>query len=224
MRNRIIFMCLVVQVMQVFGQQAKKEGTFKTSQGKLFRYAYSVPKDYLKNKQYDVLIAPGGGTADDQNDFLFWGNHTENYNWILIETNATVRPKNTRQVAKFLEHLKQQFRPKGGKFHIMGFSANSAGAFKTVLSLPNYFHSITGVPGHPRTTSKKELVKLRHIKVNFIVGERDTYWLNSAKRYIRMLKEMGVSVQLQIVKNGGHVLREIIGDRFMEYLKWVQEE
>lgn len=212
-----------MHIIQVFGQQKKKERAFRTSQGKLFKYAYNVPKDYSNKKEYHVLIGPGGGTVDDSNDFLFWGSRTENYNWILIETNATVRPKNMQMVEEFLAHLKLEFQPIGGKFHIIGFSANSAGAFKTVLNLPAYFHSVTGVPGHPRTTSKKELIKLKDIKVHFIVGERDSYWLSNAKRVSTILTGLGVHVKLQIVKGGGHVLSEIIGDRFMKYLKWIKE-
>ncbi len=224
MRNTYMLICFFLLTAYVFGQHKKKEGIFKGTDGKKLKYAYNLPKDYSNTKSYHVLITPGGGTADDSNDFLFWGSNTGNYNWILIETNATIRPRSMKVLKEFLDHLKEKFRPTSNKFHLMGFSANSAGEFKIVMSLPEYFHSITGVPGHPGTTSKKELIKLRNVKVNFIVGERDGYWLSSAKKFNNLLKGLGVVVKLHIVKNGGHVLREIIGDRFMGYLEWLKEE
>lgn len=223
MRNTIIVMCFLFCVGFAYGQHKKSGAEFRSSKGDKLKYAYNLPKNYEKSKAYHILIAPGGGTADDTNDFLFWGSDTKDYDWILIETNATIRPENMSLLKEFLDHLKQKFQPNGGKFHIMGFSANSGGAFKIVLSFPEYFHSVTGVPGHPRTTSKKELIKLKNVKVNFIVGERDGYWLSSAKRFNNTLKELGVDVKLQIVKKGGHVLREIIGERFMDYMEWLKE-
>lgn len=222
MKNSIVLLAFLC-VGFAFGQHKKKGEVFESSQGKKIKYAYNLPENYNKSKSYHVLIAPGGGTADDSNDFLFWGSNTKDYQWILIETNATIRPSNMKVLKEFLDHLKKQFQPKEGKFHIMGFSANSAGAFKTVLSLPEYFHSITGVPGHPRTMNKRELIKLKNIKVNFIVGERDGYWLSSAKKFNNTLKTLGITVKLHIVKGGGHVLREIIGARFMHYLEWLKE-
>ncbi|MDT7830892.1 hypothetical protein RQM59_00785 [Flavobacteriaceae bacterium S356] len=222
MKNTFVLICFLLMVGLAFGQHKKENTIFKNTDGVKMKYAYNLPKNYAKNKEYHVLIAPGGGTADDSNDFLFWGRNTANYDWILIETNATIRPNNMKTLKAFFDHLKQQFKPKGNKFHIMGFSANSAGAFKTVLNLPEYFHSITGVPGHPRTANKRELIKLKNIKVNFIVGEHDGYWLNSAKRFNTTLKELGVEVKLQIVKGGGHVLKEIIGDRFMKFMEWLK--
>ena len=223
MRNIFVLTCFFLFASLAFGQHKKKEATFKNANGKKMKYAYNLPENYTQNKEYHVLIAPGGGTADDSNDFLFWGSNTVEYDWILIETNATIRSNNMKMLKGFLDHLKQQFQPKGNEFHVMGFSANSAGAFKVALSLPEYFHSVTGVPGHPRTTNKRELVKLKNLKVNFIVGERDGYWLNSAKRFNNTLKELGVEVKLQIIKDGGHVLREIIGDRFMKLMEWLKE-
>jgi len=222
MRNTIV-LCFLLFIGFAFGQHKKDETVFRSEQGKKIKYAYNLPKEYNSNKKYHVLITPGGGTADDSNDFLFWGSNTKDYGWILIETNGTIRPGNMKVVQEFLDHLKQKFQPKGNKFHIMGFSANSIGAFKMVLNFPGYFHSVTGVPGHPRTTNKRELIKLKNVKVNFIVGERDGYWLSSAKKFNNTLKELGIEVKLQIVKNGGHVLREIIGDRFMGYMEWLKE-
>lgn len=206
-----------------YSQKNKIGNEFTSQNGSKIKYAYNLPKNYENGKNYNVLITPGDGTPNDSDDFLFWGKKTESYDWILVETNAVIRPGNMKMVQELLEELKIKLKPIGDKFHIMGFSANSAGTFQVALSLPQYFHSVTGVPGHPRTTDDKDLLKIKDMKVNFIVGEKDTYWLNSARNAYSKLTDQGIEVKLNIVKNGGHVLREIKGDLFMEYLEWVRE-
>ena len=206
-----------------FAQTGKTNGKFKSDDGTVFKYAYSLPSNYQVGEQYDILIAPGGGTADDSDDFIFWGSDNHR-GWILLETPAIVQPRNMSEIKELLEHFRLKLNPSGNKFHIMGFSANSAGAFQTVLALPGYFHSATGVPGHPRTNSEADLISLKSVKVNFIVGENDGYWLKSAETHYKKLIELGIESKLNIVKDGNHVLREIVGEKFMSYMDWLRHK
>ena len=70
--------------------------------------------------------------------------------------------------------------------------------------------------GNPGTTNKDELAKLKGVKVQFIVGDKDAYWMSSAKKRHQLLLEVGVDSQLEIIKNGKHVLTELIGQGFLE--------
>ena len=205
-----------------FSQNNKIEKVFTSKSEKKINYAYSLPQNFDSAKDYNVLIAPGGGTSDDSDDFILWRNCKNNFDWILLETNATFG-NSINTLKEFLDYLNENLHVIENKFHIMGFSANSADTFNVALNLPNYFHSVTGVPGHPRTNNKSDLIKLRNMEVNFIVGENDTYWLNAAEKYNTMLKELSIEVKLNIVKNSNHKLTSIVGDRFIDYMSWLKD-
>ena len=64
------------------------------------------------------------------------------------------------------------------------------------------------------------LKRLKDIRVQFIVGDRDAGWLSQSKSYHERLTGMGVSTKLDIIKGGGHILKDLFGAPFMSKLAW----
>ena len=102
---------------------------------------------------------------------------------------------------------------------MVGFSANSNNTFKIGLEIPQYFASITGIPGHPRTKDEKSIKKLKGVKIQNIVGEKDGYWRQSAEEFDVLYEKLGVDHTLEVIPNGEHVLRELVGSGFMKRME-----
>ena len=176
-------------------------------------YRVTLPDNFSDQRTYPVLIAPGEGTLyKDYN--LFFGDTPSQHGWILIESLAILKGPNAMKA--LLEKLKAQYQVEG--FHLLGFSANSAGQFEVALAMPDSFESIVAIPGHPRTQNKNQLQKLKNVKVQFIVGENDGWWKKQALNYQKILQSLGVDIRLKVVPKGGHVLVGMAGDPLFKVL------
>lgn len=182
-------------------------------------YSFHLPDNYDPQKSYPILIAPGDGTPGSDFSFFWRGANTAKYGWILVESPAVFQEDRGKKTEALLSALESNFSAEGGKFHAIGWSANSGSVFRKVMSMPDRFHSITGIPGHPSNRQESELIKLKNIRVHFIVGANDGYWLNQAKSTEAALKELEVNVLLDIIPKGGHVLKELRGDGLMEKME-----
>ncbi|MEO9483779.1 MAG: hypothetical protein ABJG47_10055 [Ekhidna sp.] len=206
--NRFLTILLIGLSCSCAAQTSKR--TFKSFdyQGKKIQYAIQLPQDFDANKTYPVAIGPSEVTsADDQS--YYWRGVKDTYGWILIDF-PTYEGK-VSIVTAFLKHINSTYNVEGDKFHTICFSANSSGIFNLVMKMPEYFHSITGMAGNPGTRKGDELAKLKDVKVRFVVGDKDTYWMNAAKDRNAKLLEVGVDSQIEIIKNGKHVLTALIG-------------
>lgn len=184
---------------------------FKTFdyQGKQISYAIQLPEDFDASKTYPVAVGPSEVASKDDQSY-YWRDTRSTFGWILID--FPIYQGKTQEVSAFLDYINTQHNVEGDKFHTICFSANSAGIFRLTMNMPEYFHSITGMAGNPGTRSKEELAKLKDVKVRFVVGDKDTYWMNAAKDRHAKLIEVGVDSEIEIIKNGRHVLTELIGE------------
>ena len=205
------FLILVVFVGHATSKRVVKNFTFK---GKTIKYAIQLPSDHNPEKSYPVMIGPSEVEGEESQSF-YWRGTQETYGWILVDYQIYNAQSRVGEIKAFLGHLKSIYKVEGNKFHTVCFSANSASIFDLVMEMPGYFKSITGVAGNPSTTDKDKLGKLKGVKVNFIVGENDSYWLDTTKKRYQLLKEIGVDTEVEYIKNGPHVITEIIGEGFL---------
>ncbi len=113
--------------------------------------------------------------------------------------------------------MSEKFKVEGGKFHRVGYSASSGGSFRVALAMPDRFHSVTGVPGHPRSTNLEELApRLKDLKFQFLIGEHDAGWMRPAERVHEQLQALGLDSRLEVIEGAGHAIKEIIGKEFMK--------
>ncbi len=100
---------------------------------------------------------------------------------------------------------------------MVGYSANGGGSFRVALAMPERFHSVTGVPGHPRSANLEELApRLKDLKFQFLIGERDAGWMRPAERVHEQLQALGLDSRLEVIPDTGHAIKEIIGKAFMK--------
>ncbi len=100
-----------------------------------------------------------------------------------VDSMAVLKREPVETTRKLLDRLSKQFKLEGGKFHMVGCSANSGGSFRVALAMPERFHSVTGVPGHPRSANLEELApRLKDLKFQFLIGEHDAGWMRPAQR------------------------------------------
>ena len=195
-----------------FGQQKFDSFEYR---GKHFNYTIQLPLNYDAAQEYPVLIGPSDAESIKDESF-YWQGVKDTQGWILIGYRIYSATNRTGEIKALLEHLKTNYHVEANKFHAVCFSANSASIFNLVMKMPSYFTGITGMAGNPNNGNQEKLKQLIGVKVQFVVGDRDTYWMRSAKKSHQLLQELGVESTIEIIKNGQHVMKPLIGKGFLD--------
>ena len=183
--------------------------------GKSYTYSIQLPNDFDPSKTYPVLVGPSEIEGDNLESY-YWKGTKDTRGWILVNYPIYNATRRVDEIKALLNHLKSTYKVEGDKFHAVCFSANSSSIFSLVMAMPEYFTGITGMAGNPGTTDKEKLKQLKGVKVQFVVGDKDTYWVNSAKNRHQLLLEVGVESTIEIIKNGKHVMTPLVGKDFLE--------
>ena len=179
-----------------------------------YKYTYFLPDNYDTAKVYPVIIGPGEGIQKSDNSiFLDMDDPTE-YGWIVVE--FPIWKQNSNVVRSLMDRLRVMHKVEGNKFHILGSGAN---CFGHTIANPDYFHSVTGIPGNPKSKEVAQIEKLKNVKVQNIVGTKDTIWLKSAREFHELYEELGIVSTLDMIPGGGHDLNALIGQGFMERME-----
>ena len=134
--NRYFYILLFFLLALTEGLQAqeiRRYETFKFSD-KSYSYAYYLPDGFDESKTYPALIGPGEGVKGSDKCYFWNVDNPGKFGWILIE--FSFWKQNSNVVEALLKHLNEKFNIEGDKFHIVGFSANSASSFGHVISNP----------------------------------------------------------------------------------------
>lgn len=185
--------------------------------GKKIKVEIHQPPDFDSAQEYSILIGPGG---------FYWEDRPSQPGWITVSSGAFWgKNKNRMQESKaVLTWLREEFKPKNGGFHMAGWSANSAGIFEIAMTFPGEFLSVSGIAGMPgRKTTDADLRRLRSVRVQFIVGEKDDYWRQGSERWHAKMQHAGIRSTLEIVPGAGHVMPEIANEPFFQRLNQLVE-
>jgi len=194
----------------------------ETSSGASLRYAVHLPDGFDQDKSYPVLIGPGDG-IEGQDAGFYWQSDPYTHGWVIVD--AQLWESDTRSgLDELLDSVLERYKVEGGKFHAVCWSANSAGIFELVINHSSRFHSITGMAGNPRNLSDMDIDALQAVKVQFVVGENDSYWQKSAQKAHKQLQAGGVNSVLEIVPDAPHVMVDLIGKPFMQRLEKLRPE
>ena len=207
----VLFLILIFSNCSAQELRSFKNHEYK---GKSYTYAIQLPDNFDKNKIYPVLIGPAD--MQKKNQSFYHKNIKSTEGWIIVDYPIYNAQSRIFQVKSLLDHLRSEYKVENNKFHTVCFSANSAGIFDLVMELSDDFAGITGMAGNPNTSNLKKLNKLKNVKVQFVVGDKDSYWMSSAKRSHKILLEIGVDSRIEIIKNGPHVMTELVGKPFLE--------
>jgi predicted peptidase len=206
MKYLIILLSIIITLET--SAQSKREFKSFDFQGEKITYAIQLPTNYDPEKAYPVALGPSEVKNKDDQSY-YWRGVKDSYGWILLDFPIYEGKKDA--VAAFLNHIRANYPVEGNKFHAICFSANSSRIFDLVMNMAEDFHSITGMAGNPGNRTE-QFSKLKNVKVRFVVGDKDTYWMNAAKDRHAKLLDAGVDSQIEIIKDGKHVLTELIGE------------
>jgi len=173
---------------------------FNVSVGKTIELDYYFPDNFNAEKPYPVMLAPGS---------FFLQDDPAAFGWVVIRAGIEEPRFNVDNANVILDHISTMVMPRDDRFHMMGYSANSSGVFRIVAALRSRFAGILTIPGHPRQRSEYEAV--RQMKIRFIVGARDGYWMREAKKAHALFQKLGTDTEIEVVENGGHVLKHLAG-------------
>ncbi|OUR91911.1 hypothetical protein A9Q87_08910 [Flavobacteriales bacterium 34_180_T64] len=215
----VLVVAFFLYTLPFFGQQ--KLDSFKYND-KSFNYTIQLPLNYDATKEYPVLIGPSDAESINDESF-YWQGVKNTQGWILIGYRIYGATNRTGEITALLEHLKANYSVEGNKFHAVCFSANSASIFELVMKMPSYFAGITGMAGNPNNGNKEKLKQLKGVNVQFVVGDRDTYWMRSAQKSHQILQELGIESTIEIIKNGEHVMKPLIGKGFLDRAERLRE-
>ena len=203
------------QFMAGDGQTLYKELTVPNGEG--IPYAVHLPDGFDPENTYPALIGPGDGVKGEDAGF-YWKTDPHGHGWIIIDAQLW-EPATKKNLATLLDAVLADFNVEGGKFHVVCWSANSAGIFRLVIDHADRFHSITGMAGNPSGLSKTDIQALQEVKVQFVVGENDAYWHRSARNAHEKLEAGGVDSVFEIVPDGEHVMTDLVGKGFVQKLE-----
>ncbi|MEM7051027.1 MAG: hypothetical protein AAF604_15260 [Acidobacteriota bacterium] len=193
--------------LAVAGGSAAESHSITGPNGQKVELEVHEPPAFDPEREYSVLVGPGD---------YYWQGEPSQPGWITVTSHAFFEGRGDETAV--LDWLRKTYKVRQGGFHITGWSANSAAIFKVAMDHPEQFLSVTGVAGMPGRGSEDRLERLRGVRVQFIVGERDTYWREGSERWHRLLEEKGVQSSLEIVPDGEHVMPEIADGPFFERL------
>lgn len=182
-------------------------------------YKVILPQGYDSAKAYPAVLAfPGGPQTMDMVEGTLernWREQAERLGYIVIipaapngqlffEEGAKVFPE-------FLVKLLGDYKILDNKFHIAGVSNGGLSAFHLAAAYPQYFWSVTGLPGFLLDPTPARVRALAKMCINMYAGGNDEDWLESEQKQAAQFRAQGFTVEFNEEKGEGHVMRTLQG-------------
>ena len=183
-------------------------------------YKVILPQGYDSGKAYPAVLAfPGGPQTMDTVEGTLernWRAQAERLGYIVIipaapngqlffEEGAKVFPE-------FLVKLLGDYKILDNKFHIAGVSNGGLSAFHLAASYPQYFWSVTGLPGFLLDPTPARVRALAKMCINMYAGGNDEDWLESEQKQAAQFRAQGLTVEFNEERGEGHVMRTLEGE------------
>ena len=192
----------------------------KTISGTVVRYEVVLPNGYDPARAYPAVLAfPGGPQTMDMVDATVernWRGQAEKLGYIVIVPEAPngelFFEGGAKVFPEFILKLLGDYKVLDNKFHIAGVSNGGLSAFHIAASYPQYFWSVTGLPGFLNNATPARVRALAKMCINMYAGEEDTGWLESEQKQAAQFRALGYMVEFSEEKGEGHVMRTLDGD------------
>jgi poly(3-hydroxybutyrate) depolymerase len=199
--------------------------------GAAIHYRAILPKGYQPAKAYPAVLAfPGGPQTMDTVDGTVernWREQAERLGYIVIVPAAPngrlFFEEGAKVFPEFLIKVLSDFKILGGKFHIAGVSNGGLSAFHIASSYPEYFWSVTGLPGYLPDASPVRVRALAKMCIYMYAGEMDTDWLESEREQAAQFRAEGFIVEFSEEKGQGHVMRTLEGPGAVRLFKQFEQ-
>jgi poly(3-hydroxybutyrate) depolymerase len=182
-------------------------------------YVVVLPNGFNPGKTYPAVLAfPGGRQTFAELEGTLRGNwqqEAERRGYIVVIPTAPGGMLLYRGGEKifpaFLTKILGDYKILESKFHIAGVSNGGISAFHIAAAYPNYFWSITGLPGYLPEATEARIHSISNMCVNMFVGELDSRWVTRVQEQAAQLRQQGLTVQFSIEKDQGHVMGTLEG-------------
>lgn len=185
-----------------------------TINGMRVEYKVITPRNFDPAKTYPAVLAFPPG---DQSMLMVrvgidyhYQAEAERRGYLVIEPAAPDGVSFVRGGDKifpaFIEKILADYNIEGGKFNASGQSNGGRAAFKIAVDYPQYFLSVTGLPGRLENATPAQLDTLAKLCVHNFVGEDDDAWLGESRAQADALKARGAKMTLHVEKGQGHVM------------------
>lgn len=213
---------LAVALVLTFGARPLRGEIVRASasfNGVKVYYVVVLPNQYDPAKAYPgVLAFPGGRQQIGEVEGTLRGNwqtEAERRGYIVVIPAAPNGMLFFRGGDKifpaFLTKLLEDYKILSNKFHIAGVSNGGLSAFHIAASYPEYFWSITGLPGLLPDPTEARVHAIAKMCINMFVGELDTNWMVKVREQAEQLRQQGLTVQFSIEPDQGHVMGTLEG-------------
>lgn len=183
-------------------------------------YKVVLPNGYDAAKAYPAVLAFGGGpqtmnTVDRVLDSNLRA-EAEKREYIVIAPAAPdgelFFEDGDRIFPDFLKAILADYKIRDGKFHIIGPSNGGIAAFHVAAANPQYFLSVTAMPGYMWEPSAAKLQAISRMCVFMYVGELDPYmWHGEMKKEAEWLRSKGTVARYTVEKGQPHRMDTLAG-------------
>jgi len=231
--TRLFFPVAIIASVALFGQSLAAEELLKTADisGTKLDYKVILPNGYDAAKAYPAILAFGGGsqTMDMVEATLRrnWRVQAETLGYIVVLPAAPngdlFFESGDRVFPAFITKLLADFKILDNKFHIAGVSNGGLSAFHIASRYPQYFWSVTGLPGFLDDPSPEHLRALSKLCIYMYAGEMDPGWLRSEQQQAAKFRGEGYTVEFNEEKGEGHVMRTLDGKGALRLFKQFEQ-
>lgn len=229
LRVRFLFPLSAIVAVIILGQPLFAEVLDKVADisGTKLEYKVVLPNDYDASKAYPAILAFGGGsqTMDMVEATLRrnWREQAESLGYIVILPAAPngdlFFESGDRVFPAFIVKLLGDYKILQNKFHIAGVSNGGLSAFHIASLYPQYFWSVTGLPGFLDDPSSDRMRALAKMCIYMYAGEMDPGWLRSEKQESAKFRSEGYRVEFSEEAGEGHVMRTLDGKGALRLFK-----
>ncbi len=231
--SRLLLPAVAIAAVMLSGQLLRAEVLDKVADisGTKLQYKVVLPSGYDPAKAYPAILAFGGGpqTMDMVQATLQrnWREQAETLGYIVILPAAPngdlFFESGDRVFPAFIVKLLGDFKILQNKFHIAGVSNGGLSAFHIASLYPQYFWSVTGLPGFLPETSPERMRALAKMCIYMYAGELDVDWLQSEKEQAAKFRGQGFTVEFSEEKGQGHVMRTLDGQGAARLFKQLEQ-
>jgi len=186
------------------------------------RYKVILPKGYDPTKAYPAVLAfPGGPQTMETVEGTLQGNwldQAEQRGYIVVIPAAPdvglFFEGGDKVFPAFLTKLLGDFKIQDNKFHIAGVSNGGLSAFHIAARYPQYFWSVTGLPGYllDEDATPEHVRALAKMCIYMYAGELDSRWPQKEEEQSAAFRAQKFTAQFSLEKGQGHVMRTLQGE------------
>lgn len=191
----------------------------KNVAGLTVQYKVVLPNNYDASKAYPgVLAFPGGGQSMDIVTSMierYWRPEGEKRGYIVVMPAAprgVLYFEGSEKIfPEFLKMIMADYKIQDGKFHIAGVSNGGISAFHVAAQHPEYFLTLTGLPGYLIDATPDRIKAISKMCINMHVGELDSGWREDMAAQSKEFQSKGMKVRFTVEPGQGHIMRTLEG-------------